>query len=190
MGVTNIWHVMNLTSTPFFQDPLVPGENAQHPINLFVGREKEARYILDGIGSSQHSRHVIQGAVGVGKTTLLQYVKAEAAKAGYLVDADAVAVTSAATADELRLRILMRKIALRGLDASSTARQMEKPFGLKYTATNSALGDLVAKGYLEEAGGGPRGGAQGGPSRRFRLTGAGRIALGGFRSNLEPDGIG
>ena len=442
MGVTNIWHVMNLTSTPFFQDPLVPGENAQHPIDLFVGREKEARYILDGIGSSQHSRHVIQGAVGVGKTTLLQYVKAEAAKAGYLVDADAVAVTSAATADELRLRILlsaysallahdsslaghrvmqevrqiigmerhravsaslglpavgsigggtsvqrhtgpgalavqpegllrelskllftldrvpgivihlnnlenlaearqetatrvlrdlrdtalmnagfhylfagtddairavitgeerlrsvvnnpgslealtleevgrllerryehlrhfdnqpvhppvtpealgavynvfrgnlrglllaldeaariligrtadptsgmaladvgpvlsaiyerkmqadldetqqdqMGKIAVRGLDASFTARQMEKPFGLRYTATNSALGDLVAKGYLEEAGGGPRGGAQGRPSRRFRLTGAGRIAFGGFRSNLEPDGIG
>src|SRR5690606_20437280 len=90
MGVTNIWHVMNLTSTPFFQDPLSPWENAQHPINLFVNREKEARYIRDGIGSSQHSRYVIQGAVGVGKTTLLQYVKVEAAKAGYLLDSDAV----------------------------------------------------------------------------------------------------
>jgi hypothetical protein len=83
----------------------------------------------------------------------------------------------------------MGKIAVRGLEASFTARQMEKPFGLRYTATNSALGDLVAKGYLEEAGEGPRGGAQGRPSRRFRLTGAGRIALGGFRSSLEPDRI-
>jgi hypothetical protein len=107
MGVTNIWHVMNLGSTPFFQDPLSPGERAQHPIDLFVGRQEEAHYILSGIGSAQHSRHVVQGSVGVGKTTLVQYVKAAAAEDGYLADVEAVAVTSAATTDDLRLRILL-----------------------------------------------------------------------------------
>lgn len=107
MRVTNIWHVMNLGSTPFFQDPLSPGEKAPYPIELFVGRAEEAEYILHGIGSAQHSRHVVQGGAGVGKTTLVQYVKAEAARAGYLADADAVAVTSAATSDDLRLKILL-----------------------------------------------------------------------------------
>lgn len=107
MGVTNIWHVLNLSSTPFFQDPLSPGEGAQHPIDLFVGREDEAHYILSGIGSAQHSRHVVQGGAGMGKTTLVQYIKAEAARDGYLADVEPIAVTSAATADDLRLKILL-----------------------------------------------------------------------------------
>lgn len=107
MGVTNIWHVMNLSSSPFFQDPLAPGEKAYHPISLFVGREDDLRYVLDGIGSDRHTRHVIQGRPGVGKTTLVQFIKASAAEDGYLADADAVEVTSAATADQLRMKILI-----------------------------------------------------------------------------------
>jgi hypothetical protein len=74
----------------------------------------------------------------------------------------------------------MRRIAACGLDALFTARQMEKPFGLKYTATNNALGDLVGKRYTEEAGETLRDGAQGRPSRSFRMTGASRIAFGGW----------
>lgn len=106
MRVTNIWHILNLRESPFFQDPLDPVTGAHYPIDLFVGRQREAEHILRGLGSAPHSRHAIQGEPGVGKTTLVQYIKARVAEDGWLSEADPIAVTSAATADELLLRIL------------------------------------------------------------------------------------
>lgn len=105
MGVTNIWSVLNLRESPFFQDPLGP-DGGHYPIDLFVGRRTEAEMILRGIGGSPHSRHAIQGAPGVGKTTLVQFVKAQVVEDGYLAHAEAIAVTSAATAEDLLLKIV------------------------------------------------------------------------------------
>jgi hypothetical protein len=107
MGVTNIWHVLNLRATPFFQDALDPDEHGEHPLSLFVGRQAEQRDIFAEIGSATNSRVAIQGPPGVGKTTLVNYVKAEAGKDGYLVDAAPISVTSASSAAELRLAILL-----------------------------------------------------------------------------------
>lgn len=106
MGVTNIWNLLNLRESPFFQDPLDPSTGGHYPIELFVGRRNEAEYILRGMGGAPHSRHAVQGLPGVGKTTLVQYVKAEAAADGWLSESEAIAVTSASTADELLLKIL------------------------------------------------------------------------------------
>lgn len=106
MGVTNIWHVLNLRSTPFFQDALEPGTGVRYPLSLFVGRQGEASTILREIGGSPHSRTAIQGAPGVGKTTLVNYVKAELTADAYIADANPISVVSAATAEHLLLVIL------------------------------------------------------------------------------------
>jgi hypothetical protein len=106
VGVTNIWHILNLRESPFFQDPLDPTTGGHYPIRLFVGRQEEADLILRGMGSSPHSRHAIQGPPGVGKTTLVQYIKAQVAEDGWLADANAIPVTSTTSAEELLVRIL------------------------------------------------------------------------------------
>jgi hypothetical protein len=106
LSVTNIWHVLNLRSTPFFQDALDPDQSSEHPLSLFVGRARESREVLTEIGGATNSRTAIQGLPGVGKTTLVNYIKAEASRSGYLVDAAPISVTSATTAADLRLSIL------------------------------------------------------------------------------------
>jgi hypothetical protein len=106
VAVTNIWHVLNLRSTPFFQDALEPGTGVRYPLSLFVGRAREATSILREIGGAPHSRTAIQGAPGVGKTTLVNHLKAELAADAYIADANPISVVSAATAEHLLLMIL------------------------------------------------------------------------------------
>jgi len=106
VGVTNIWHVLNLRSTPFFQDALETGTGVRYPLSLFVGRRREARTILSEIGGSLHSRTAVQGAPGVGKTTLVNYIKAELTADAYIADANPISVVSAVTAEHLLLSIL------------------------------------------------------------------------------------
>ncbi|HET7230868.1 MAG TPA: ATP-binding protein [Longimicrobium sp.] len=132
MAVTNIWQVLNLRSTPFFQDALEPANTLGHPLSLFVGRQREATTILSEIGGSLHSRIAIQGAPGVGKTTLVNYVKAELAADGYIADANPIRVVSAATAEHLLLDILTsvhdalaaRDETLANLEAMRNVRQL------------------------------------------------------------------
>ena len=46
MSVTNIWNILNLRESPFFQDPLDPSTGGHYPVRLFVGRKREADHIL------------------------------------------------------------------------------------------------------------------------------------------------
>lgn len=59
MAVTNIWHVLNLRESPFFQAELEA--EGRYPTELFVGRRDEIAYVLAGIGGAPDSRHAIQG---------------------------------------------------------------------------------------------------------------------------------
>jgi hypothetical protein len=78
----NLWQVFNLRESPYFQETLGSGHHP-FPLSLFVGRMTEARHLLTAIGSARSSRQAIGGPAGVGKTTLVQNVKAEAIAAGY-----------------------------------------------------------------------------------------------------------
>jgi chromosome segregation and condensation protein ScpB len=106
VGVTNVWNILNLSSTPFFQDALEPGTAPRYPLSLFVGREREVTSILAEIGGAPSSRTAVQGAPGVGKTTLVNQIKAEATESGYIADATPISVVSADTAEHLLLAIL------------------------------------------------------------------------------------
>ncbi len=115
--VARFWRVRNLRDNPFFQVALEPSDDARYPIHLFVGRTAEAERILATMESSD-SRSAIQGAPGVGKTSLVQYVKARAAEEGIASTEGWVTLGSGADLENVLLQILGEVyFALMGADA-------------------------------------------------------------------------
>jgi hypothetical protein len=82
MPLPNLWGLYNLRSSPFFQATLRADSEAT-PLRLFVGRQQERLLLLTTIGSSASSRQAVAGRPGIGKTTLVQTVKADAQAEGY-----------------------------------------------------------------------------------------------------------
>jgi hypothetical protein len=91
-----------------------------------VGRKAEARQLLGAIGSAGSSRQAVGGPPGIGKTTLLQSVKAEALQAGYWTTDELVPFYAQDTAELVLGRLLSGTY-----DAILTARPQ--------TAQNSAM---------------------------------------------------
>lgn len=81
-ALPNLWHLCNLRESPYFQDTL-GADSGRFPLTLFVGRTAETARLLTTIGSAGSSRQAVGGPPGVGKTTLVQSVKAAALDAGY-----------------------------------------------------------------------------------------------------------
>lgn len=107
MRPRDLWPLFNLRDTPYFQEALRPGDGARYPVEWFVGRQAEAdRLIATILGHSGSSRQSIRGSVGVGKSTLAQYVKASVAGDRLLSSVDAVALGHADGSDEVCIRIL------------------------------------------------------------------------------------
>lgn len=104
-NLPNHWTPYNLQESPFFQADLRPTGSGR-PLDLFVGREREAERLLAKIGGASSSRETVEGQPGFGKTTLTQYVKARAAEAGYASYPDPVSAAGVDTAETLLLRLL------------------------------------------------------------------------------------
>lgn len=104
-AVRNAWALFNFRESPFFQEPLQAG--TRYPLSLFVGRTSDSDRLLAKIARSPgSSRQTVRGAVGVGKSTLAQHVKAEVAREGLISTPAAVSVGSALSADQLCALIL------------------------------------------------------------------------------------
>lgn len=106
MNLPNFWTILGLKSSPYFQDTLhfqdtLQESSSTKSLSLFVGREKEQRQLLSTIGSSDSSRQAVAGFPGVGKTTLVQAVKAAAKKANYCVANDLISITPEHSSDAL-----------------------------------------------------------------------------------------
>lgn len=101
----NLWHVFNLRDSPYFQETLGSTEHA-YPLDLFIGREKEETHLLTTIGSSKSSRQAIGGTPGIGKTTLVQSVKAKAIDAGYWAADGLIALYGNDTVESVLGRLL------------------------------------------------------------------------------------
>ena len=102
------WNRFNLTQSPFFQQALESGEHTPRPLSLFVGREaelKQLRGTIYGAGNNA-SVEAIAGAPGVGKTTLVQELKALLIDDGYLTTDSYVAILPGDTAEGLFGRVL------------------------------------------------------------------------------------
>jgi DNA-binding transcriptional ArsR family regulator len=104
-GLPNQWHFFNLQESPYFQATLGDAP-ARHPLSLFVGRATEVRQLLAGIGGARSSRQAVGGPPGVGKTTLVQLVKATAVANGYWATTDLIPFYPDDTADRVIGRML------------------------------------------------------------------------------------
>jgi hypothetical protein len=105
----NTWNLYNLKSSPYFQATL-DGEHdeSERPLRLFVGRHGElAKLNNDIVGSANGAtRHAIAGAPGVGKTTLVQALKAHLRPGGYFSTVTHVSMLPDDTAGTLLGRIV------------------------------------------------------------------------------------
>ncbi|WP_216904716.1 ATP-binding protein [Synechococcus sp. CCY 9618] len=105
MALPNLWGLYNLRSSPYFQATLRQ-DVAGTPVSLFVGRQAERQRLLTTIGSSRSSRQAVAGRPGIGKTTLVQVVKADALEAGYWTSAEVLPISAAEQGEDLLGRLL------------------------------------------------------------------------------------
>lgn len=115
MVVPSLWEPYGLRSSPFFQDELRPADG-EHPISLFVGREAETQRIERRLVSDPHTRSIVQGEPGVGKTSFVNRIKADAAGLGIATWEHPVRITQETTlasfvADVLRILVRIRSAA-------------------------------------------------------------------------------
>ena len=71
-----IWHRYNLKQNPYFTEPLTIGGSLV-PIEALVGREKEKQEIISNISLGGGTRFLVIGEAGVGKTSLVNFVRAK-----------------------------------------------------------------------------------------------------------------
>jgi hypothetical protein len=105
MALPNLWGLYNLRSSPYFQATLRSDTEAT-PLGLFVGRERERQLLLTTIGSTRSSRQAVAGRPGIGKTTLVQAVKADAQEAAYWTSSEIMSLGSEGSSEDLLGRLL------------------------------------------------------------------------------------
>lgn len=105
MALPNLWGLYNLRSSPYFQATLRADAEAT-PLHLFVGRERERQLLLTTIGGSRSSRQAVAGRPGIGKTTLVQAVKADAREAGYWTSSEIMSLGIEGSSEDLLGRLL------------------------------------------------------------------------------------
>lgn len=105
MPLPNLWGLYNLRSSPFFQATLRADSEAT-PLRLFVGRQRERQLLLTTIGSSASSRQAVAGRPGIGKTTLVQTVKADAQAEGYWSSDEIIPMSAEGASEHLLGQLL------------------------------------------------------------------------------------
>jgi hypothetical protein len=76
------------------------------PLRLFVGRQRERQLLLTTIGSSASSRQAVAGRPGIGKTTLVQTVKADAQAGGYWSSDEIIPISAQGAREHLLGQLL------------------------------------------------------------------------------------
>jgi hypothetical protein len=89
-----LWNLYNLTGSPYFQGTLEAHARSTRPLNLFVGREQELAALQSTVlgAAEQGSRQAVAGLPGVGKTTLVQELKAVLLANDYFTTDDLIAI--------------------------------------------------------------------------------------------------
>lgn len=105
MALPNLWSLYNLRSSPFFH-PTLRADSQATPLRLFVGRKRERQLLLTTIGSSASSRQALAGRPGIGKTTLVQTVKADAQAGGYWSSDEIISISAAGASEQLLGQLL------------------------------------------------------------------------------------
>jgi hypothetical protein len=115
-SIVSLWAPYGLRGSPFFQEELRPGD-AEHPVELFVGRRAELKRVVRRILSDASSRTIVQGEPGLGKTSFINRIKADVSGQGVATYAQPIRIRSGTTAEVLiadALRLLLRIRLARG----------------------------------------------------------------------------
>lgn len=128
---TNPIALFNLRESPYFQDSLQA--SGRYPLSLFVAREDATAALLRRIEMSPGgTRQTIRGPAGVGKSTLAQYVKAQAAKRfGLLTVSAPASLGSAVTTDQICAQILRRVLDALLLGAKARGTDVSDALAVK-----------------------------------------------------------
>ncbi len=78
----NIWELYGVRENPFTTNPILV-KGGTLPQECFVGREEQIKRLKRILGSRGGSRTLVYGDVGVGKTSFVNIVRAQAVDAGY-----------------------------------------------------------------------------------------------------------
>ena len=109
-----LWRRYGLKDSPYFVNPLSSTSNL--PLTLFTGRQEEKRQLTNIIRLGE-GRCMVVGAPGVGKTTLVNFVRHEAAVAlGVIGSQDARDILNKALNDKSEEVRESAVIALSNLD--------------------------------------------------------------------------
>jgi GTPase SAR1 family protein len=107
MSLFNLsWRKYNLNDNPYFQQPLIISDG-KIPMSAFIGRKKEIGEITKMIELGE-GRFFIIGDSGVGKTTLLNYVRNLARKGEFFSPENEIEINQPMSAQEFVLTTLNR----------------------------------------------------------------------------------
>jgi hypothetical protein len=151
-----VWNVYNLRGSPFFQDTLLTGHD-RRSLDLFVGRTRELAELRSYLHARDGSRQAVAGLSGVGKTTLVQMLKAAALDDGYLTTDGLVPFLTDDTPEAFFGRvlgavydtILANRPTAGGSEAMQAAQQMVRATRLTTggaSATALGFGGGITKG--------------------------------------------
>jgi hypothetical protein len=155
MLLSSLWEPFGLRSSPFFQDELSPTA-PDHPVTLFVGRAEERTRIVRRFLSDPKSHTIIQGDPGVGKTSFVNRLKADAAEYGIVSYEQPIRITSDTTrqtliADTLRTLVRIRASAGRPTDDAFWSRTVRLLEGADLTGggvSGWGFGGAISRGYV------------------------------------------
>ncbi len=120
MTIASPWTPYGLRDDPYFQQALEPvlDPKAGRPATLHVGRAENLREIASQIVGNSSSRAIIQGAAGVGKTSLVSRIKATLTTHGVLSHTDPVRVQGRMSARDFLGEVLRVLLLIRATDLS------------------------------------------------------------------------
>lgn len=99
-----VWRKYGLKSNPYFIEPLTVNEN-NIPISAFIGRQKEIEVLTSMINMGS-GRFLVIGDAGVGKTSLVNFVRAKAMEGQFFTPRDEIEINNAMTAQEFIIETL------------------------------------------------------------------------------------
>lgn len=156
MSLPNLWKLCGFKASPYFQETLRENSDTKS-LSLFVGREEEQRRLLATIGSNDSSRQAVAGFPGVGKTTLVQAVKAEAKRENYCVADNLISITPDHSSDALlgqliagiydAISIYKNKLEIKDNEVMEEARHF-----VEVTQSRNISGGITVAGFGGEFG--------------------------------------
>jgi len=106
--IYSLWSMYGLRGNPFSPDPLQTF-GGELPMTTFFGREKESKEINNIIFNNSQSRILVNGNVGIGKTTFVNNVRSKAFENGYFTTISEIGVQHDWTAEDF-MRITLSAI--------------------------------------------------------------------------------